>query len=636
VRSGTDGKVYLVTPIGALPVSGISTDLGAHPDDAPADDLAALLPGGLANGLTYLRTVDSKRRERVSGAWRNISQDSDTAAAIATAAALAIAGPSAANNIDFDGRSVGAVLGMFGDPDASGFSQSGFRYVLAGEDGNLLFGVDDGAYAGFVVPGVIERFPEQFPKSFLNLGGTLTGFSGASGYSQSGRSLVFQTTEGRELGGISDDPIPQGLGAFSIFQNARPEFVSAPLFDAYTRRDANGNMQVYSVERATGAVRKLSDTGTDNINIGIDAASLRVTWTTSGADRWPSSQLRARRFDAVFAMSHLYPKRALLTEGDSVDVGTGSTGGNFYAALAATSLSLAQNMWAIGGQQQWQQAMRLGAIPTFLTVATTAIDTTGVAVSAIGTVSPRTGATITQNVTPSNTGIYPSTMLLSTGADNATRAFVGWIIDSTGARARATVTRTSTGGVPSTSEVYALKSSSGVTITTATTTVQFIPDTGDIMSYAAILGGGLNDLGTGLFVSSPPTAATIMADVRAVQDAIVASIGPAVQAFVIMGMYGAAASYTQTGSAGDLAIIAHNDERRAKYPGRFVDRSAILAAAATAPGDNTDVTNHWVPTSLRVDTIHLNNAGNAPIYNGNSGGLGVGPLLSRQLAALPA
>ena len=528
---------------------------------------------------------------------------------------------------------------VYGTSYTSGYELSGYQYVVFAEGGGLLFGVTDDPTPVVLTSAIQQTNPELVDVLTEKVGGGMVGYFGGAGYELGGRAWQAVAEDGSQLGGITDDPFPQPSGAFSPFNSARPEYRSGPTgcnFDLFTRRDSDNRMQVWSVDRTTGTARQLSDAGTDNINPAFDAAGIRATWSSSSADRWPSSQLRSRRLDAAFAVSHLFPRRALLVVGDSVDNGSVASGGNSYAALLSASLSLPLTMRAIGGQQLWQQAMQLGAIPTFVTIPATTIATGGTAVSAIGTVNPRTGLTVTQAVTA--TTIYPNTLPLSTPADNSSRNLSGWVIDSTGTRQRATLSRTATGGPPSTAESYTITSAAGVAIATASTVVQFIPDNGEQLSYVASIGGGLNDMGQGYFVPGSPGPGTILADVRAVQDAIINALGPACSAFVIQGIYNQASAYAVTGGDADLAIIAHNNERRAKYPGRFVDRFAILAAGGDgSANDNGDIANHWPPRSLRGagDVIHPNTAGHGLIYNGNAGGSGALALLSPQLAALP-
>lgn len=516
--------------------------------------------------------------------------------------------------------------------DYAGFSQSGYRYVVFGSDGNLLFGVTDDTIPLIVSGGFISTALNSIDQQ--KLGGTIFTYFGEAGFTQSGESLVLMGSDSNRLAGITDDAFPVGTGAWSVFRNARPEYVAGAAFDLFTRQDVNGDMQVYSVEHTTSAVRQLSQTGLGNINVGFDAVGVRATWATSGTDRWPSNKLRARRLDGSQPVSHLYAQKRLLTIGDSVDANSVATAGNSYNDLLATNLSLARTNRAIGGQQLWQQAMQLGAIPTFLTIPATTIATGGTAVSSIGTTNPRTGAAVTKAVAAAS--MYPSTMLLSTGSDNTTRTLLGWVVDSTGARQRASLVRNATGGPPSTSEVYTVNSLVGVAITTATSVVQFIPDNGDQLSYVASIGGGLNDLGQGSFIVSPPTPATILADIGAVQDAIINALGPACYAFIIHGMYNQASAFTQAGTDVNTQINLFIAERKAKYPGRYVDRKAIfLAGGDGSPTDLADIANEWIPTSLRGDLVHPNNAGHLLVYNGNSGGVGALALLSPQLAPIP-
>ena len=156
----------------------------------------------------------------------------------------------------------------------------------------------------------------------------------------------------------------------------------------------------------------------------------------------------------------------------------------------------------------------------------------------------------------------------------------------------------------------------------------------------ASIGAGLNDLSQGLLATNrtPPSAAEICANTRALQDAIVALL-PACGAYVIQGLYNPASAWAIAGGAGDLAIIDSNAIQAAKYGIRFVPRREIfLAGGDGSTQDNADIANHYIPTSLRGsgDTIHPNNTGHALVYNGNTGGSGAYARLAAQLAAFPA
>ncbi len=69
------------------------------------------------------------------------------------------------------------------------------------------------------------------------------------------------------------------------------------------------------------------------------------------------------------------------------------------------------------------------------------------------------------------------------------------------------------------------------------------------------------------------------------------------------------------GSASHNTIIALNNDLAAVYPNNFVDvRSILIASRNTSNSqDNVDFTNDVIPASLRIDSIHLNDAGYATV-----------------------
>lgn len=71
-------------------------------------------------------------------------------------------------------------------------------------------------------------------------------------------------------------------------------------------------------------------------------------------------------------------------------------------------------------------------------------------------------------------------------------------------------------------------------------------------------------------------------------------------------------SAATVGDAGYNAILALRTALKTAYPKNYVDLYAYLAARGNGGGtDNTDIANGFTPTSLRFDTIHLNDAGQA-------------------------
>lgn len=226
----------------------------------------------------------------------------------------------------------------------------------------------------------------------------------------------------------------------------------------------------------------------------------------------------------------------------------------------------------IGGQTWQQIACRQGSKPVFLTVSGSAFTgATPVAVTSI------------------------STQLLSTLADTTTRKISGLCADR-----ECILTRTSSGGVESYTIVAADSSTSSVPANS-----QFFPDQGiNTRSDIQIFWWGRNN--------SPDFAG--LAD--AIDAAAAYLLSP--RRFIVVGVLNAL-SETSASSGGNLTaygnIIAINNTLRTNYPDNFVESTPPSLAECTALNftptaqDNMDITNGTIPTSMRADSVHLNDLG---------------------------
>ncbi len=89
----------------------------------------------------------------------------------------------------------------------------------------------------------------------------------------------------------------------------------------------------------------------------------------------------------------------------------------------------------------------------------------------------------------------------------------------------------------------------------------------------------------------------------------IANIKPLIKRFFVMNVTGT--STDVLGSANQIALLASNEAVRLVYPNNHIDIRSILVAAynPAIPQDVTDHTNNVIPSSLRSDTVHLNDAG---------------------------
>jgi hypothetical protein len=226
----------------------------------------------------------------------------------------------------------------------------------------------------------------------------------------------------------------------------------------------------------------------------------------------------------------------------------------------------------IGGQT-WQQIMcRQGSRPIYVTVAGNAF----------------TGATAV-----SITSI--STQFLSTTADETTRKVSGQCSGR-----ECIITRTSSGGV----ESYTIIAANSATTAVPPNSL-FVPDSGGNSRWdIQILWPGRNNVPdlTGLLVATDSACAHIMPPRR----------------FLVIGVLPALSEHSQSSGANLTAynaIIAHNNTLRSTYPDSYVEITPPTSIEMTAINftptsqDLTDIANGVIPTSMRLDNVHINSDG---------------------------
>jgi len=277
--------------------------------------------------------------------------------------------------------------------------------------------------------------------------------------------------------------------------------------------------------------------------------------------------------------------------GDSLTAGAGGSGG-YPARLGVLFPTRTILNMGIGGQTSTEIAQRVGAVPPTLSLAGSVMTTGANVVTAIN------------GAAPSNTN-GP----LSTPSDNTTRPLTGTFCGVHG-----TLSRSATGGPPSTAETYIFTPDAGVTLPQhCPAGTPFIVDAGGIGADLAIIWLGRNNF-------SP--AAQVMADVAACVAMLTYP-----KRFIVMGVLnGNYAAETINGSNW-LAIVSLNQQLQAAYPANFfdarrylIDRGLADAGITPTTQDLTDIANDLVPTSLRFDNVHLIQ----PAYN----------LIGTQLAAI--
>lgn len=290
--------------------------------------------------------------------------------------------------------------------------------------------------------------------------------------------------------------------------------------------------------------------------------------------------------------------------GDSKTAGTGGT--PYPTQLAALiSNGFVPNNYGIGGQKSGQIAMRMGAIPTYITVDGNAIP----AANSTVTITQFNGASATAAPT------YPSQdrRILSTNSDNTTRTLDGWIC---GVKCR--ITRTASGSNNNTkTEVYTLTALEGTGVRCLPGSL-FVPDYAmqDYSDREMWICAGIND-----FRAGASTSADYDDDVAAIKanvDALIAFAEKSGRNILLFGL--TADNYYPVEFYSGIRyqrILEINYYWSQKYPAYYVrgnnglDLRETLVAAydSSIAQDVTDYGNDITPSSLRSDDRHPNTAG---------------------------
>ncbi|HBS5954767.1 TPA: hypothetical protein MAL23_004246 [Klebsiella variicola] len=283
---------------------------------------------------------------------------------------------------------------------------------------------------------------------------------------------------------------------------------------------------------------------------------------------------------------------------------TAGTGGTPYptqlAGLIGGDFSVVN--YGIGGQRSGQIAMRMGAIPTFITVSGDAIP------AASGTVS------ITQinGVSATAAPAYPSqdVRLLSTNADNVTRTIDGWLC---GVKCR--ITRTASGDNNNTkTEVYTLTALEGTGVRCLPGSI-FVPDYA-LQDYSGVemwIDAGINDFRSG-------TDADLTDDVEAIRanvDAMVDFAERSGRNIILLSLTADNYSTEFLGGIRYRRILELNNHWSQKYPNYYARgndgldlRETLVANYNPAIAlDVIDYGHDITPSSLRSDDRHPNTVG---------------------------
>lgn len=274
----------------------------------------------------------------------------------------------------------------------------------------------------------------------------------------------------------------------------------------------------------------------------------------------------------------LYGSTKVLTIGDSVAYGSGSSNAGVYSVWARMRAAFPETdcrTIAIGGQNGRQQAARFGARPAYCTVTGGEIPASGpVTVTALSPPFLTTPDNSAASTTGYLAGVY-GTMLRSGGVTTFTRAADGDAVPVTSATSEFRAETRDTAG-----DLYRDRI--------------LVIEVGINNSQEEQLNGTVAD-----------EVASIIEHAR-----------PLVKGIVVSSILNSRAA--PIGSDAYNAVAAANAQLKARWPNYYWDRRAWLVAGydPSVPQDVIDFGNDVPPSSLMSDAIHPNDNGHLRLFNG--------------------
>lgn len=327
---------------------------------------------------------------------------------------------------------------------------------------------------------------------------------------------------------------------------------------AYTAADAAGDYQVFKQSNATGVVAQLTTSGN---HTGLQINGSVVTWLVDGV-RSEYADLDAGTLGPIF------PQPTLLAIGHSMLADYAIERQPPLPHRVAAALGWDVIDFAIQGDRSAQQLARTGLVPTTVTVD--------------GNTIPADGFVNITAQTPDIDWIF---------ASYGASTIYGWLDGVHGA-----VTWDSSAG----ERFQRTTPGDAVAIPAGAT---WIADVGGAFNSVALLWMLVND-----DKSTPELRAASLANLTTVVNSLKA-LG---KRFVILREFARPPDETP-GSQGRANRDALNDLVHAAYPNNWLDVIPAVQAGAdpTSADDTAAVANGFIPPSLTVDGLHLNNAGNA-------------------------
>jgi len=471
------------------------------------------------------------------------------------------------------------------------YQQCGYKSAVIGTNYAILQAVDDNGV--LVVSNISIASPSNTTSD--NFNGQAVTYESSTEYQQAGYIEAEIDSSYRLIVGVTSETYPKQAGAPACLETNANKWVDVDSsYAVYSAPNSSNLKQLYRYSKTSGTTTAL--TAKFN-NVEPVLAGSNIVFTSDRPEPFPTKNMWWCTVTNSLGDAGVYPvfpKRHLVNYSDSIYAGTGaSDAAHGVTALMAAALGLSYTNNGIGGQVSRQCAMRFGARDTGLTVTGNQIPTSGaVTVTHINNVA----------LAGMNTTQFPDYRLLSTQAENNTRSLVGTLGGVYG-----TLTRSSSGGPPSTTETYTFTRAKAGSVVDIAANETFTVDVGDLDKCVIDIEVGANDVAQN--IGSYAAALVELTDNIA---AMVARCRTLHLAYVVVGFPSTASAAYYTGTALATALTAWRASMAATYGDRWYDTMPVLLANGDgSPADNVAIANGVPPPSLLSDVIHWNDAGHA-------------------------
>jgi len=471
------------------------------------------------------------------------------------------------------------------------YQQCGYKSAVIGTNYSILQAVDDNGV--LVVSNISIASPSNTTSD--NFNGQAVTYESSTEYQQSGYIEAEIDYGYRLIVGVTNESYPKQAGAPACLETNANKWVDVDSsYAVYSAPNSSNLKQLYRYSKTSGTTTAL--TAKFN-NVEPVLSGSNIVFTSDRPEPYPTKNMwwcAVTNASSDAGVNPVFPKRYFVNYSDSIYAGTGaSDAAHGVTALIAASLGLSYTNNGIGGQTSQQIAQRFGALTTGLTITGNQIPTSGaVTVTHINNVA----------LAGMNTTQFPDYRLLSTQADNTTRTLVGTLGGVYG-----TLTRSSSGGPPSTTETYTFTRAKAGSVVNIAANETFTVDVGDLDKCVLNIEVGANDVGQN--IGSYATAITAVTTNIA---AMVARCRTLHLAYVVVGFPSTASAAYYTGTALATALTAWRASMAATYGDRWYDTMPVLLANGDgSPADNAAIANGVPPPSLLSDVIHWNDAGHA-------------------------